>query len=85
MSETPEKLRNLGPVSRGWLAEIGVVDRAGLEAMGVVEAYLRVEERHPRKVSLVLLWALWGAVHDVDWRDVSDATKAELKNLLDRP
>ena len=73
-----DNLPNFGPVSRRWLTEIGVRSCVDLEEMGVVEAYCRIKECHPRKTSLVMLWALWGAVNDTDWRDVTPQVKAEL-------
>jgi DNA transformation protein and related proteins len=85
-NEAPTKelqsLRNLGPACARWLLEIGVQSRADLETMGALEAFCRIEERHPRKVNIVLLWALWGALNDVDWRDITPETKAQLKAEL---
>lgn len=75
-----ETLRNLGPKSRSWLAEVGIENRADLARVGIIEAYCLVAERRP--VSLVLLWALWGALHDQDWREVPEPTKIALKNQL---
>jgi hypothetical protein len=74
------RLRNLGPVSARWLCEAGIATRADLERLGPVEAYQRVKAVRPREVSLVMLWALAGALLDCDYR----AVPAELKERLRR-
>jgi len=59
-------LKNVGPVSAAWLADVGVSKRADLIRLGAVQAYLRVKARHPR-ASLNLLWALAGAERGLKW------------------
>jgi hypothetical protein len=72
-------LRNVGPVSRRWLAEVGVVHRRDLERAGIVATFRMVRDLHPREVSWNLLWALEGALCDCDWRAVSEERKRELR------
>lgn len=76
------ELRNIGPVSVKWLAEIGVESLEDLERVGPVEAYRRVSASQPGKASLNLLWALQGAVMDLHWTDVPDEIKQELLDEL---
>lgn len=64
-----------------WLAECELDSIASLRAVGPVVAFLSVKQRHA-DASLNLLWAIYGAIHDVDWRDVSETAKAELRNEL---
>lgn len=75
------KIRNIGKVSQLWLQEIEVYTLQDLQTCGTVMAFEMVRARHP-KVSLNLLWALEGAILDVDWREVPDERKAILRRQL---
>jgi DNA transformation protein and related proteins len=77
-------LRNLGPASARRLAAIGVRTEADLRRLGAVGAYARVGFEEGGPASLNLLWALHGALQDVDWRSVSAAEKARLRAELER-
>ena len=75
-------LRNLGPVSTGWLRRVGIETLDDLLAAGPVEAYARVVESGQPGVSLNLLWGLAGAVYDIDWRLLDAESKAQLRDQL---
>ena len=77
-----ESVRNLGPTSAGWLREVGIATRADLDDAGPVFAYQLVRGRRP-KASLNLLWALAAGLRDLDWRELSDDQKAQLRAELD--
>lgn len=71
-------LLNLGPKSTGWLLDIGVETRQDLVEMGIVPAYCLLKAQgYP--VSLNLLYALYGALHDVPWNKVSPEVKEQLQ------
>jgi DNA transformation protein len=72
-------LRNLGPVSRGWLAEVGVTELADLEAVGSVEAYRRVRDRYGRRATLNLLYTLGGALLDLRWDQLPADRRRQLR------
>ncbi|RZM81722.1 TfoX/Sxy family DNA transformation protein [Leptolyngbya iicbica] len=72
------QIRNVGKVSRQWLAEIEIYSLHELQACVSVAAFEMIRQRHP-KVSLNLLWALEGAILDVDWRALSAAQKSALR------
>src|SRR5687767_13750866 len=76
-SEIP-RLRNLGKVSAGWLAAIGITRREQVETIGPVEIYLRLKSLG-YSVSLNLLWALQGAVLDVPWNEIPQEMKKTLR------
>jgi DNA transformation protein len=78
-----ETLRNLGPVSARWLADVGIVSREDLERVGPVAAYALVR-RQQAGASLNLLWALEAAVRDVDWRGLTSETKVRLRQELEK-
>ncbi len=75
-------MRNIGPVSQQWLAEIEIYTQDDLQRVGAVATYRHVKDGHPKSVNKNLLWALLGAERDEDWRalpqDVKSAALAEL-------
>ena len=74
---TTVKLRNIGPKSAAWLRQVGLRSREDLEAVGAVEAFMRVK-RAGFKPSLNLLYALEGALLDCHWQDVPESRRSEL-------
>lgn len=81
--DSPPPLRNLGPVSRGWLAAIGIHTLQDLQQTGVESTWLLLRQ-HGYRVSLNLLYALAGAVDDCDWRQLSPSRKQQLQELAHR-
>jgi hypothetical protein len=75
------QLRNLGPVSAGWLAAVGIHTLADLRAAGAAEAWRRVFEAG-RNPSLNLLWALEGALRDEHWGELPPTVKAALRRQI---
>lgn len=82
MSER-KKLRNIGPVSSAWLADVGVHSKDDLQRIGSVEAYALIARKQDG-VSLNLLWALEGALQDVDWRELPAESKEKLRTELEQ-
>ena len=79
MNNAPiESLLNLGPKSAQWLREAGIATVVELEHLGPVIAYRLVKQRQP-KASLNLLWALAAGLNGMDWRELSETTKKELR------
>ncbi len=75
-------LRNLGPKSAKWLAEVGLETRADLEQVGSVAAYRKVRASGSQ-VSLNLLYALEGALLDVHWNELPAPLKAKLREAAE--
>jgi DNA transformation protein len=75
-------VKNIGPRSQQWLAEIGIYTIDDLRQAGSLVTYKMLKERYPKKVSLNLLWGLEAALRDIDWRDLTEADKHELKDRL---
>ena len=71
-------MRNIGPKSRAWLAEIDIHNLQELQALGAVETYARLRFRFGNKITRNMLHALAGALASVDWRMLSLEHKAEL-------
>jgi hypothetical protein len=77
MSIEQEKLRNIGPKSSAWLRQVGLRTREDLDAIGAVEAFMRVK-RAGFKPTLNLLYSIEGALRDCHWQEVPDARRSEL-------
>jgi DNA transformation protein len=75
------QIRNLGPVSRQWLDDIGIHTIKDLRRVGSVSAYAMVR-RNERRASLNLLWALEAAIRDIDWRELNSCDKEVLRTKL---
>lgn len=71
-------MRNIGPKSRAWLAEIDIHGMDELRVLGAVETYARLRFRFGRAISRNMLHALAAALADVDWRQLSPEHKGEL-------
>lgn len=79
--EDLDGLKNLGPTSRAWLAEIGITTRSRLAEIGSVGACLLLRERG-RKVSLNLVYAIEGALLDIHWTDQPRELRERLRTRI---
>jgi hypothetical protein len=64
------------------LPQEGITSVEELEALGPVAAYLRVKA-HGVKVSLNLLYALYGALNDCHWTDIPQDEKSAMLMAID--
>ena len=76
-------MRNIGPTSARWLAEVGIDTPDELRRVGAAEAYRMVKAWRPWDVTLILLWALEGAIRDIYWMDVTPERRLELRREVD--
>jgi DNA transformation protein len=81
MSELSE-LRNIGLRSAEWLKSVGIETFEDLREIGVVEAYVRVKEAYPDRVSLNLLYALQGGILDIEWHLLPQRMKDDLRRQV---
>jgi DNA transformation protein len=78
-TKKPAKLKNIGPVTTGWLHEIGIDTLEQIRELGVVEVYRRLKARFPDRVTLNALYGLEAALTGVRWDQLPDEVKAELR------
>jgi predicted flap endonuclease-1-like 5' DNA nuclease len=76
-----EHLRNLGPQSQRMLQSAGI-SLPQLRRLGALQAFCKVRAVAPT-ASLNLLYALVGALEDLDWRDVRRTRKLALLVALE--
>ncbi len=75
------RLKNLGGKTEEWLNDIGIYTREALESIGSVEIY-RILKQRGYNVTLNLIYGIEGALADIDWRDLSQEQKAELRAAI---
>jgi DNA transformation protein len=71
------EMKNLGNTTINWLKAVGIQNRQQLELIGPELAYIKIKERG-FAVSKVVLYALYGALHDVNWKQLDQQVKSDL-------
>ena len=71
-------LRNLGPSSERSLTRVGIRTPEDLDEIGAAEAFRRLAEAGTPNLTRVFLWALAGALLDLDWRELPASEKDAL-------
>ncbi|MEK0360779.1 MULTISPECIES: TfoX/Sxy family protein [unclassified Pseudomonas] len=74
-------LKNLGKTSAQWLHASGIHTAEDLHRLGAVNAYQAVKSRG-FNASRVLLYAIEGALRDMNWKELPDTLKNELNQRL---
>ena len=81
------EMKNLGPACELDLNAVGIRTAGQLIELGAEEAFIRMmigrkkNGRSTKCCNAAYLYALYGAIHDVDWREVPEAKKSEFKSL----
>ena len=76
------RMRNLGPTSEAMLKSVGLKTANDVIKVGEIEAFVQLK-LFGYNVNNNMLWALHGAIHDCDWRDIDKATKTKLLKMVD--
>ena len=85
MADIPiEKLKNIGPKSAKWLREAGFETLADLEKAGPVLTY-KILQHRVKGINLLMLYAIYGALHDKHWNSLSPEEKETLKSAAEEP
>lgn len=77
------ELRNIDPAITQWLHEVGIDSADQLRDVGAAAAYRTMRAWRPWSAELIVLWALEGAINDVDWIDVTPERRLELRREVD--
>ena len=90
-NDTPViELRNLGPKCAADLAAIGVHTAADIRQRGIEQTFQEMMFRRIARgdgggcMNATYLYALYGALHDCDWREVPEPKKIAFKKLTAR-
>lgn len=81
------ELRNMGPACEEQLAAVGIHTAGDIREVGIKETFERmmlgrIQRGDRRKfINAGYLYALHGAIHDMDWRELTEKQKTEYKNF----
>ena len=75
-------LKNIGPQSAAWMESVGIDSAEKIFETGVIETYRQVKDAFPQHVTLNLLYALQGALLDLNWKDLPPDIKSGLLSQL---
>ncbi|WP_028042100.1 TfoX/Sxy family DNA transformation protein [Candidatus Stoquefichus massiliensis] len=80
--ESLDNMLNIGKEMKRKLFSIGVRSSEDLIRLGSKEVFFQLKEQHPN-VCLVHLYALQGAIDNVDYDKLPDEVKLDLKQYSD--
>ncbi len=81
------EMRNLGPACQRDLNAVDIHTAGQLIALGAEEAFIRLligrkkNGQSTKCCNAAYLYAIYGAIHDIDWRDIPDKKRNEFKAL----
>ena len=81
------EMRNLGPACERDLNAAGVITAEQLKQLGPEAAFVAMlqgrmqHDRSAKCCNAAYLYALYGAIHNIDWRDLPEKQKQEFKIL----
>jgi DNA transformation protein and related proteins len=78
-----QSLPNIGPKMEGWLRQAGIHTRRQLEKEGAVGAYLKIRTLHPNAGNLMALYALYGALNNINCLKLAPEIKEMLREMAD--
>ncbi|GAB4548411.1 MAG: hypothetical protein OHK0023_11490 [Anaerolineae bacterium] len=76
------ELMNLGERAAEHLATIGIYTEEDLERVGVVEAYLQLKAVGFQQWTVLGVWSMWGALHDMHWNHIPSHVKEALRKAI---
>jgi DNA transformation protein and related proteins len=83
------EMRNLGPICERDFRAIGVLTAHDLIAIGPEEAFRQMLlgrkklGRSTKCCNAAYLYAIYGAIHDLDWRKIPEQKKFDFKKLAE--
>lgn len=79
-----DSLPNLGPKTVEHFAAVGITTAEQIQELGTEAAFEVIYNRFAGEFpfSSVYLYALEGAIHNCDWRDLPEKRKTELKDFF---
>lgn len=81
------EMRNLGPACERDLNAVGIHTAADVIRLGTVDTFMQMlvgrakEGRAAEACNAAYLYAIYGAIHDLDWLAIPAEKKAEFKTL----
>ena len=72
------ELKNIGGMTAQWLKDVGVDSVERLLEQDTFEIWKEMKRIHPKEVTINALWAIEGAILDLDWKDLPPKRKQHL-------
>ncbi len=82
------EMRNLGPACERDLNAVGVLTADDLKRLGPEEAFIQILEgrikrgRSTKRCNASYLYAIYGAIYDLDWREIPEDVKERFKKFM---
>lgn len=78
-----ETLRNIGPKTARQLISVGITSKEQLKKLGPEKAFMKIWSKFggEMEINALYLYALEGAIHDVDFRAIPKKRKKEFRKL----
>lgn len=80
-----DQLKNIGPVTVRQLGEVGIGSEQQLREVGALEAFRRLRRAFPRRITLMCLYALQGALLDCHSGELPPEVKDQLRQMAGEP
>lgn len=84
---TISQMRNLGPACEADFNTVGIMTADQIIKLGAEAAFIQMLNGRKKKgrsakcCNAAYLYAIYGAIHDVDWRKIPEKKKREFKKL----
>lgn len=81
------EMRNLGPAVEKDLAAVGIKTAQQVIDLGAEDTFVKMLlgrkkiGRSAKCCNALYLYAIYGAIHDIDWRELPEKLKAEFKEF----
>lgn len=75
-------MKNIGPAMESWLKAAGIKTPKEVETLGAVECYRRIRVIERAANNLMALYALYGAIHNVNCLHLAPEVKEILQEML---
>ena len=81
------EMRNLGPACEKDLEAVGITKASQVLEFGAEETFVRMLigrmkiGRSGKCCNALYLYAFYGAIYDIDWREIPEEKKSEFKSL----
>lgn len=74
---------NIGPAMQKYCREVGVHTPDDLQQRGYLPVYLALRANRPRRMNRMALYALYGALHDIDCTKLPESIKNKLNEEVE--
>lgn len=84
------EMRNLGPAVEKDLLAAGIKSSAEVLKLGVEKTFLKMLDgrlklrRSAKCCNALYLYSIYGAIHDIDWREIPESKKNEFKKFTEK-